>query len=225
MITSGDIVFLMLLGFSLAAPLGPVNVEMIKRALASRFGFILGIFTGLGAMTGDFIVAFSVLFVGDEYLREIISQLWVFIPLLIFNFAFLSYIGISALKSEETEITVEASEGGVAPVAIVRQAATGFVIVVTSPWSYFWWTSFGGYIINSGLPLDSSQERLIVTFYFLGGILAWVVLFNLILGISQRMASPKVLNLITKTSALVIIGFAIYILGDGLYRLFTGQVV
>jgi len=227
-----DILFLMGLGFSLAAPIGPVNMEMIKRALQSKWGWLLGVVTGIGAMTGDFIIASVVLFVGDEYLRSLVETQIIYIILILFNIYILSYIGISALRSDIEEIKTDNSNENmpedqelIEPTlsmqtkGLVRQYATGFVIVVTSPWSYFWWTSFGGYIINSGLPLDSITERLIVTIFFLSGILAWVLLLGLLLGISQRVASKRVLTIITKGSALIILGFAVKILYDALVTL------
>lgn len=66
-----DFLFLAVLGFTLALPLGPVNMEMIKQGVAKKRGWILGILTGIGAMTGDFIVSMSVLFVGSEVLSSI----------------------------------------------------------------------------------------------------------------------------------------------------------
>ena len=74
-----DVLFLMILGFSLAAPLGPVNMEMIKQVLRSKFGYILGIFTGLGALTGDFLVASFVLFLSIEFLKDFVENFYVFI--------------------------------------------------------------------------------------------------------------------------------------------------
>jgi len=240
MVSILDVLFLMGLGFSLAAPLGPVNMEIIKRSLQSKSGFFLGVITGIGAMTGDFLIASTVLFVGDEYLRSIVEITWVYMLLLGLNIFILSYIGISALRSptptiDEPEVLTKtssiANEAEPSPSespsrslelptgGLIRQYFTGFVIVVTSPWSYFWWLGFGSYILNSGLPLGTLFQRLIVTIFFLSGIFIWVISFSSLLGISQRFASPRILTIITRTSALIILGFAVKILYDGLHYL------
>lgn len=232
MVSFTNILFLMGLGFSLAAPLGPVNMEMIKQSLKSKFGFLLGMITGIGAMTGDFIIASVVLFIGDEYLRNVIEITFVFILLATFNVFILGYIGISALKAEPPkreelqgkQKMLNGEEGKVENIPGVlrtgKQYGTGFVIVVTSPWSYFWWTSFGGVLLNSGIPLSSTGERLIATVFFLAGILFWIILLTVSLGVSRKFASPKILNYITKGSALLILLFAIIITYDAFAFIF-----
>ncbi|MFX0212380.1 MAG: hypothetical protein ACFFDT_40780, partial [Candidatus Hodarchaeota archaeon] len=71
-------VFVGFLGFTLAAPLGPINAEVIKQALnksvSEKLAWGSAILTGIGAMTGDFVVAFSALTVGGEILIDIFSN-------------------------------------------------------------------------------------------------------------------------------------------------------
>jgi threonine/homoserine/homoserine lactone efflux protein len=81
-----------LLGLSLAAPFGPVNVEIVKRGLNS--GFKQAFVTGLGAMTAD-----------TTYLTIIFFGLVSFLkmPLLKIFFALagsliLIYLGVTSIK-------------------------------------------------------------------------------------------------------------------------------
>ena len=66
------------LGFSLAAPLGPVNTEMIKQITKSSFNikvaWFSSILTGIGAMTCDFIIALVALTVGGELMNNVFSN-------------------------------------------------------------------------------------------------------------------------------------------------------
>ena len=200
------ILTLSFLGFTLAAPLGPVNAEMIKKALASKDGWILGAITGIGALTGDLLIAMTVLFIGAEFLASYLAIISVKVILLSANVFILGYIGYKSLRSEITEVKAEESVQR----THFRQYSVGFVIVVTSPWSYAWWASFGPLMLATGIPLGTFVDRLIATAFFLLGIIIWIALFNTALRVSHEFASPKVLRIITSVSALVIIGFAIY---------------
>lgn len=192
------------LGFTLAAPLGPVNAEMIKKSLSHQNGWIYGFLTGIGAMTGDFIIAMSILFIGAEVFSEYINITWIKVLLLLANIVILGYIGISALHSD---IKVETKDVDV-NLSITKQYRIGFFLVLTSPWSYAWWASFGPLMLDSGIPLSTTGERLIATIFFLSGIFTWLVIFNILLKISHTFASPRILSLITKGSAILLLGFA-----------------
>lgn len=210
-----EIFFLFGLGFTLAAPIGPVNVEMLKQTLTNTRGWLYGIITGLGAITGDFIIASSVLYFGSEFLEDILDIKLVNILLLSANVLILSYVGISALRmknnkfdkyDDEKNDILQINEQNVP--SIVKQATIGFALVVTSPWSYLWWATFGTYIFNLGFALDAFTDRLQVTFFFIIGIFMWVLIFVGSLSFSKKVASPRILNLITKSSATLILIFA-----------------
>ena len=208
------VVLIMFMGFTLAAPMGPVNAEMIKRTLSSTSGWKFGAITGIGAMSGDFIIAMTVLFVGGVLLSALLDILIVKLLLFLTNAFILGFIGVSALRSKLVDdhlLDEEKKSHG-----LPKQFMYGLLIVMTSPWSYLWWISFGPVILESGIPLLTTFDRLQVTVIFLTGIFAWVVLFNLALKVSHSFASPKVLNWITKGSAILILLFAIKILGDAL---------
>ncbi len=211
---TSTVVLIMFMGFTLAAPMGPVNAEMIKRTLSSKFGWKLGAITGIGAMTGDFIIAMTVLFVGGVLLSTLLEISIIKLLLFLANAFILGFIGISALRSKVDEDNLELNNTN--KHGLPKQFMYGLLIVMTSPWSYLWWVSFGPVILESGIPLLTMLDRLQVTVIFLTGIFTWVVLFNLALKVSHSFASPKVLNLITKGSAVLILLFAVKILGDAL---------
>jgi threonine/homoserine/homoserine lactone efflux protein len=211
---TSTVVLIMFMGFTLAAPLGPVNVEMLKRTLSSKTGWKLGTITGVGAMSGDFVIAMTVLFVGGVLLSALLDIMIIKLILFLVNAFILGFIGISALRSKVEEDNLELNNTD--NHSLPKQFMYGLLIVMTSPWSYLWWVSFGPVILESGIPLLTMIDRLQVTVIFLAGIFAWVVLFNGALKVSHSFASPRVLTWITKGSAMLIILFAIKILGDAL---------
>ena len=103
-------IILAALGFSLAAPLGPVNIEMMKNALNINYQkFIsrltLSIITGIGAMTGDFVIAFSALTLGGA-----VIETWFLNPgmktlLFSLNVFILVYIAYGSLKTSNKKIS------------------------------------------------------------------------------------------------------------------------
>src|SRR5438874_12570895 len=79
----------LILGFSIAAPVGPIGVLCIRRSMAE--GRVVGLVSGLGAATADAIygavAAFGLTFVSALLVSQ---QLW----LRIIGGAFLCYLGI-----------------------------------------------------------------------------------------------------------------------------------
>ncbi len=70
-----DITYLykgLIIGFSIAAPVGPIGILCIKRTLSS--GRVFGLFSGLGAATADslygFVAAFGLTFISNFLLQE-----------------------------------------------------------------------------------------------------------------------------------------------------------
>ncbi|MCY3411055.1 MAG: LysE family transporter [Candidatus Heimdallarchaeota archaeon] len=199
------------LGFTLAAPLGPVNVEMLKHTLSGKNGWKMGVITGFGASSADFMIALTILNIGARVMERYFSLLPVQIFLFLANIFILSYIGFMSLKSE---IYLEDNFVENVETHLPKQYRFGLLLVLSSPWSYGWWISFGPIMLNSGIPLSSFSEILLATMFFILGILSWVALFNIALKVSHSFASPRVLGWITRISALLLIGFAIKILID-----------
>jgi threonine/homoserine/homoserine lactone efflux protein len=87
-----DISFLIkgfLIGFSIAAPVGPIGVLCMRRTLAE--GRTSGFFSGLGAATADAvygsIAGFGLTFISNFFISQ---QVW----LRLIGSAFLCYLGI-----------------------------------------------------------------------------------------------------------------------------------
>lgn len=134
----------------------------------------------------------------------------------------LGYIGYNGLKSSVDSLNVTEDEqenptlGSITFSAVAKQYGLGFVLVVTSPWSYLWWASFGPVILESDIAIGTFIDRFFVTLMFLVGIFVWVLIINISILISHEFASDEMLNNITKISAMVILLFAASILVDAI---------
>lgn len=49
-----------LLGLSLSIPIGPINIEMVKRGI--KYGFFHSWVVGLGGMSADIVLMFAIFF-------------------------------------------------------------------------------------------------------------------------------------------------------------------
>jgi hypothetical protein len=202
-----------------------VNIEMMKNAINinySKFIHRLGLstITGVGAMTGDFIVAFSALTLGG-----VVIETWFLNPaiktlLFSLNVFILVYIAYGSLKTSSKKMgkslieeTSELENGNDLAKKMGKQYGTGFVLVVTSPWSYLWWASFGTVILFGDLQTMTLNPlgRIGIVFQFLSGIFLWVFLYSGSLSLLGKIPKPSILNAIVKGSAGLLLVFAVLI--------------
>ncbi len=219
------------LGVTLASPLGPINLELIKNALNTsltcKAAWLSAFLLGIGAMTGDFIVALSALTIGGEVLKTFFSNLWIKFLLFTLNLIILSYLGLSTLLKAPIEaqnsltlnLQTEMTLRQVKSTTLLKKYITGLSIVVTSPWSYLWWTSAGTIILFSDFSLPDLFSRLIIVLMFLSGIFLWMLAFSTTLVVIGKSPNLKYFSKITKGRAIILLVFALIIFRDLLITL------
>lgn len=207
------------LGLTLAAPLGPVNVEIIKHALnktiSHKYAWIAAFLTGIGAMSGDFIVATTALAVGGEILTNVFSNPAVKLCLFSVNILILGYLGLSTLlRDNESQLNNSGnsnslhqnSEMGVSKKFFLKRYFTGLSLVFSSPWTYLWWISAGSIILFSDLGnAPDFYSRIAIVIMFLSGILLWNLFFCTLLSIIGRSPNPTYFKWITKGTAIILL--------------------
>ncbi|MHA2226669.1 MAG: LysE family translocator [Candidatus Hodarchaeales archaeon] len=220
------------LGVTLAAPLGPINLEIIKQALNkahnTKLAWLAAAITGIGAMTGDILVATIALTVGGEILLDVFSNPAIRLVLFTFNIFFLGFLGFSALRAksysyEERGDISDSSNNKLLSGGrlLIKQYITGFSIVITSPWTFFWWVGVGTIILFSDISMAAPDllSRLVIVFMFMSGILLWDLFFSSSLIIARRVPNPTLLLWITRGTAIILIGFAALMI-DPAYQAF-----
>lgn len=123
---------MLILGVSLAAPVGPVNIEMIKRGISG--GFLPSWLVGLGAMTAD-LIFLVVIFFG---LSHFIEQKFVQMIIIIIGGSLLVYLSITTLLA--------VFRGNVLQQLHTRTTAgssywTGFAIAIFNPLNFVFFGS------------------------------------------------------------------------------------
>jgi len=194
----------LVLGFSVAAPVGQIGILCINRTINK--GYISGLITGLGAATADLIyglVAGLGLTVISGFLLD--YKVWIQIAGLIF----LMYLGIKTLskKQNNSELTVNENKG------LLKDYLTTFTLTITNPLTILFFIALFG-----GLGLSSSGKGnidsiLLVLGVFLGSGVWWLFLSGLTYTMRKKLGN-KTLKRIDLISGLIIITFGILITID-----------
>jgi threonine/homoserine/homoserine lactone efflux protein len=181
------------LGFSIAAPVGPIGVLCIRRTLAHgrRIGFV----SGLGAATAD--GAFALMGgLGMTALSALLVQQQMWLRLI--GGAFLCWLGL------RTFLAKPASQNADAPDRPSVWGAYGSTVLLT-------FTNPATIIMFAGLFAGMSQIAAGGAAWFALGIFAgsalWWLLLAAIAGVLRRSLSPNAMMWINRVSGMVIFAF------------------
>ena len=187
-----------ILGFSIAAPVGPIGVLCIRKTL--QFGRFSGLFSGLGAAVADsiyaIIAAFGLTVISNFLLA---GQFW----LRLIGGIFLLYLGFKTLIAKPA---VESKN--IAHTTLLNDFVSTFFLTITNPM-----TILAFLAIFAGLGLSSVQRASIeasalVLGVFLGSAFWWLLLCE---GVTlfRKKVSQKVMTWINRMVGLIILGFGV----------------
>ncbi len=201
-----DITFLLkglLIGFSIAAPVGPVGVLCIRRTLVA--GRASGLVSGLGAATADAlygsVAAFGIVFISDLLVSQ---QYWLHLV----GGLFLCYLGVRTLISHPSEGDTRSVEKGLFSAYI-----STFFLTLTNPLTILSFASVFAGLGLAGARRDYLSSASLVAGVFTGSACWWLLLSWGVSLFRQRF-TVRMLRWANITSGIIIIGF-------GLIALFT----
>ena len=199
----------LVLGWSVAWPPGPINAEMIRRALLPRArggGFWAAWQLGLGACTGDFIWALGVAAGAGALLASprlhtalgIIS--FALLLFLAFTFARGAWRTARDARREKSSSPAERSSS--------RGYLLGLILALTSPWNIgFWFAVVGGQ--GSTQRQMSFIHSLLLAAAVVSGAIAWTIVLCTGLKFGARIFARPVWQIGTQAvSAVVMLLFA-----------------
>lgn len=192
------------IGLAVAAPIGPVNLIVIRRTL--RYGQLNGFLSGTGAAMGDAIfaaiAAFGLTAAIDLVIRyETILQ--------IVGGVFLLALGIRTLVSQpHFEDTKEENLSG----AMAAVFATTFFLTITNPATMLGFIAiFGGVAGLADAGEDYEHAATIVLAVMAGSALWWAGLSGFVSLFRQKM-NDRLLILVNRVSGVLIIVFGAVVL-------------
>ncbi len=208
--TLGSFFSYMILGLSLAAPIGPINAAQLDKGI--KHGFLHAWFLGIGATLVDALYMMVVYF-GSVHLLN--SE---FMKTLLFSFGcfVLIYTGIESLVTAKTITETRKTSGE----SILKCFASGFLLSLTNPLTILFWLGIYGSVLAKTAATSTVQDLLISSCAIFAGILIWDVTMAALSSTFRRYLSLKLLTLVSIVSGLSLIGFGVYF-GVQAYELLT----
>jgi threonine/homoserine/homoserine lactone efflux protein len=188
----------LIIGFSIAAPVGPIGFLCIRRTLTE--GRISGLISGLGAATADAlygsIAAFGLTFISNILISQ---QEWI----RLIGGVFLCFLGLKIFLSSPAKEAVHVKGHG-----LVGAYVFTFFLTLTNPMTIL---SFAA--IFAGLGVGSERANYLfagtlVLGVFIGSALWWLILSNGVSLIGKKIESRR-LRWVNRISGIIITVFGI----------------
>lgn len=198
------------IGLSVTAPLGPVNIIVIRNAIRRSFG--VAFLTGMGAVVADMIYA-TVAAYGVSTIEHFIAQYAK--PLTMLGGALLVFIGIRLARSH-ISLSDLALQEPLRKRDVFRKMATTFTLTLTNPGIFFGFLAIFG-TMNAVLRLGASDERpiTVVLGVVLGGTLWWLFLSFVVTKLKSRI-TDKIFDRINRWTGVLIAAFGFALLMEAL---------
>ena len=186
------------MGFSIAAPVGPIGILCIRRTLAG--GRVSGFVTGLGAATADAIygciAGFGLTFISSFLIHQ---QGW----FRMVGGLFLCYLGLKTLLAKPAEQSASAKGDG-----LLGHYVSTFFLTLTNPMTILAFAAiFAGLGVGSGGG-NYASAGVLVSGVFLGSTLWWVILSSGV-GLFRKRFSLQALRWVNRISGIIVLGFGL----------------
>jgi len=191
----------LLIGFSIAAPVGPIGVLCIRRSLTE--GRWTGLVTGLGAATADAfygsIAAFGLTLVSSFLIGQ---ASWIRLV----GGLFLAYLGVKTLLSKPAERPAQA--GGM---NLAGAYSSTLLLTLTNPMTILSFAAiFAG--LGAGLSGHGYGSAVSIVLGVFAGSSCWWLLLSTGASLLRSRLTPDILLWVNRASGLIILVFAIVIL-------------
>ncbi|HYD16153.1 MAG TPA: LysE family transporter [Hyphomicrobium sp.] len=206
----------MIIGVLVAAPVGPVNILCIQRAIER--GFWGGMAAGIGAMLGDGTIAlFASLGVGAisgaiEYHRQTIQIIG---GLALIIFGIILYVTPPGLTPVDTE-----AEGAASLRDYAWDIPKTFFLTITNPGAVLGlFAIFGG--VSTFVEVHSYIDALTMVASVMGGSFLWWLGLSHLIGRLRHKFSAEHLAYTNHVSGVLLIGFGVLLIGEMVFKVLT----
>jgi threonine/homoserine/homoserine lactone efflux protein len=193
----------LLLGFAIAAPVGPIGILCIRKTI--QFGRLSGFFTGLGAAVADTFYGALAIF-GLGVISEFLVSFQQILQLL--GGLFLAYLGIKIFRSKPSTAV-----HAVTHITLIKDFLTTFILTLTNPMTIL---SFIVIFAGFGITHENTpQGILFILGVFIGSTVWWIILSE---GVTffRKKISPRTVLWINRIAGLLLLSFSLYFLTNAL---------
>ncbi|MFB9329174.1 LysE family transporter [Paenibacillus aurantiacus] len=199
-----------LLGLTLAAPIGPVNSARLDKGIKN--GFMHAWVVGTGSMIADGIFMLLIYMGVVQFLNIPIVQIFLWL----FGGIILIYSGFDSIQSANK---IPLAYQGRRKDSLWRSFLVGFMLSITSPMSILFWLGiYGSILAKTASSYGTSHLLLYSSMIFLGLMLWDICVASLTTGM-RKFLNEKSLMGISVLSGLSLIGFGAYFGYQGIQAL------
>jgi threonine/homoserine/homoserine lactone efflux protein len=192
-----------LVGFAIAAPVGPIGVLCIRRTLAD--GRATGFVSGLGAATADLIYG-TVAALGLTAVADLLAGVSLWARLI--GGIFLCYLGVRTLREAPAERPAAANARG-----LLAAYASTFALTITNPATIIAFAAVFAVMGAASGVSGYGDALLLVAGVFTGSALWWLLLSGGVSLLRSRV-TPGVLRWVNRGAGLIILGFGVVALAS-----------
>ncbi|AZV41937.1 LysE family transporter [Peribacillus asahii] len=189
-----------LLGLSLAAPIGPINAAQLDKGIQK--GFWHAWILGLGAILAD-AVYMALVYLGVVHFLEMDFMktfLW------LFGFFVLTYTGIETVLNAG-KLAIDKRETNDSHFS---SFLSGFLMSISNPLTILFWLGIYGSVLANAADKYDIQHLILYSSAIFLGILCWDITMALVSSSFRRFLTPSILVLISALSGLSLICFGMY---------------
>lgn len=188
----------LIIGFSIAAPVGPIGILCIRRTLAE--GQASGLFSGLGAATADAIygciAGFGLTFISNFLITQ---QVW----LRLIGGGFLCYLGLKTFLSKPAEQAASTKGNG-----LLGSYVSTFFLTITNPMTILSFAAIFAGLGVGGAGGNYVSAAMLVLGVFIGSTLWWFILSSSVT-IFRKKFNPRRLRWVNRISGIIITAFGL----------------
>lgn len=194
----GDLIRNVLLGISLAAPIGPSGVAVIQNGL--QRGFLRAFITGIGVTMADATYLLLVYFGLSSFISIPLIKIliWALGALVLLT------LGIQSLREAVKSVNLDR---GMIP-SNRNPLLVGYLVNISNPIAVVWWLGVFGSLLGTTADGVTKTSALLSSSTILIGILLWHLTMSLVTHWGKRILNEKTASYITGVA-----GFALVLFG------------
>jgi threonine/homoserine/homoserine lactone efflux protein len=200
LLSTSILISYIILGFTLAAPIGPVNSARLDKGIKN--GFWHAWIVGAGSMIADGVFMLLVYLGMVQFLGIPVVQIFLWL----FGGFVLIYSGIESIKNANT-ITLSYSRQ---KDSLFKCFLTGFIMSITSPLSILFWLGIYGSVLAKTAQTNGTESLLIYSSMIFLGLTFWDVFVAALTTGFRKLLNVKSLIAISIVSGASLIVFGLY---------------
>lgn len=189
-----------LLGLSLAAPIGPVNAAQMEKGI--KHGFLNAWVLGLGSVIADIFYMLLVFLGFSQFIEIPIIKMFLWL----FGFFVLVYTGVEGLLSAGKIVLSH----GTRDASLSKSFFTGFLMSISNPLTILFWLGIYGSVLAKTATMYDSSQLLFFSSAIILGLVTWDICMAAVASSFRKLLTTKILTLITIISSFSLIGFGLY---------------